>query len=540
MKKIIFIILGLGFIFQNAKAQSVGINSSGSSPNTSAGLDIDFSNKGLLIPRVNITDLTNASPISSPATSLIVYNTNTTTGPGYFYWDGSKWVKVFDNNDGRPWVLEGNSGTTPGTDFLGTTDAQDLVIKTNNAERIRITSGGNVGIGTASPAELLHINGNIRGNQSGALRISTGNGYVDIGPKNSSWCHFYTDRGRYWFNKGLTVDGGLIGSYNEDLRLQTSGTTRIFVKNSNGYVGIGTTSPTSRLEIYGDQQNIEISNTSETDAGIIFNDAQATSSQYAKITYGCGDNDLNFLNASSTPRMVIESSGEVGIGTTNPSELFSVGSSSQFRVNSSGDITRIRNIPYHWPTSQGDANSMLVNDGSGNLSWVKSGWSAIAVIDLNNATSYTVSGLDGNTEINYKIILMGQQETNGGNSAFCILRPNGDNNSSNYSYSMDVWWRYIAGSGGGWSYDAYNASGIILYVADGNFNPNYLEIETILSAFSGNRRHAVTRYSLHGNTKDIVVNHSAGVWLNTTSNITSLEFVWSDPFTGKLIIYATH
>ena len=41
---------------------------------------------------------------------------------------------------------------------------------------------GKVGIGTQSPAEALHINGSLRGNQGGALRISTGNGYVDIGP----------------------------------------------------------------------------------------------------------------------------------------------------------------------------------------------------------------------------------------------------------------------------------------------------------------------------------------------------------------------
>ena len=51
-----------------------------------------------------------------------------------------------------------------------------------------------VGIGTDSPAEKLHINGSVRGNQSGALRISTGNGYVDIGPKNTSYMHFNTDR----------------------------------------------------------------------------------------------------------------------------------------------------------------------------------------------------------------------------------------------------------------------------------------------------------------------------------------------------------
>ena len=49
------------------------------------------------------------------------------------------------------WNLNGNASTNPGTDFLGTTDANDVVIKTNNVEQMRITSAGSVGIGTNTP-----------------------------------------------------------------------------------------------------------------------------------------------------------------------------------------------------------------------------------------------------------------------------------------------------------------------------------------------------------------------------------------------------
>ncbi|MDW8274018.1 MAG: hypothetical protein RMJ53_07310, partial [Chitinophagales bacterium] len=58
------------------------------------------------------------------------------------------------------WLTQGNSGTTPTTNFLGTTDNQALSIRTNNTEAIRITTAGDVGIGTAVPARKLHIAGN--------------------------------------------------------------------------------------------------------------------------------------------------------------------------------------------------------------------------------------------------------------------------------------------------------------------------------------------------------------------------------------------
>ena len=55
------------------------------------------------------------------------------------------------------WGLTGNNGLTAGTNFIGTTNAVDLVAKTNNVERLRITSAGNVGIGVTNPSNALHV-----------------------------------------------------------------------------------------------------------------------------------------------------------------------------------------------------------------------------------------------------------------------------------------------------------------------------------------------------------------------------------------------
>lgn len=59
------------------------------------------------------------------------------------------------------WSLTGNGATNPATNFIGTLDAQPFIIRTNNSERIRVLSSGNVGIGTSSPTARFHVVGTL-------------------------------------------------------------------------------------------------------------------------------------------------------------------------------------------------------------------------------------------------------------------------------------------------------------------------------------------------------------------------------------------
>ena len=78
---------------------AVGIGSN-ATPETSAQLDVNATDKGFLPPRVALQATNNASPINSPASGLLIYNTATAgtapnnVKPGYYYWNGVKWEKI--------------------------------------------------------------------------------------------------------------------------------------------------------------------------------------------------------------------------------------------------------------------------------------------------------------------------------------------------------------------------------------------------------------------------------------------------------------
>ena len=112
-------------------------------------LDVNSTSQGIVPPRVALTAVNVAAPVTNPAGGAIVSGTfvwNTATAgvspnnvaPGLYYWNGSRWVAFAGSPGGFDWSLKGNSGTNNGTDFLGTTDPEPLVIKVNSTERIRM------------------------------------------------------------------------------------------------------------------------------------------------------------------------------------------------------------------------------------------------------------------------------------------------------------------------------------------------------------------------------------------------------------------
>jgi len=214
-------LLVVGLLSAGLHAQSVGIGTA--NPDPSARLHISDNARGLLIPNVALTATDVAAPVTSPATSLLVYNTNNTAGtgatavtPGFYYWDGSQWVRLADG--GKAWLLTGNAGTNPAVNFLGTTDAQPLCIRVDNQETFRFNPPGasapawSIQRGGGDPRGLHAVD--LQSARAAATQVASGD-YSVIGGGQDNTASGYA----------ATVGGGLGNTASDDAATVGGGAT---------------------------------------------------------------------------------------------------------------------------------------------------------------------------------------------------------------------------------------------------------------------------------------------------------------------------
>ena len=197
-------------------------------------------------------------------------------------------------------------------------------------EKMRITSDGNVGIGTTSPSSSLTVQ-NSGGTNSYVLRVSGNNT-----EKNNIAGIFDThvagtDRsaGSLALSESSSVSSVWISAY--------PGSNSYI--NNGGNVGIGTTNPSANLHIVGDnavsgsQGFIKISNNVNGDSGIIGDSiALMTGGAANQLAIRSGSAGIVF-GVGSNPKMIIDSGGNVGIGTTSPGYKMDVVSSQSTYVS---------------------------------------------------------------------------------------------------------------------------------------------------------------------------------------------------------------
>lgn len=322
------------------------------SPNKNAILDITSTSKGLLTPRMTTAEKTTlGTSLSTTDEGMFVYDLTTQS---FWYWDGNSWIEAIgpmgptgpagpagadgkdgkDGQDGKDgavgptgptgaagiagaagaqgptgpsgadgaqnaWGLTGNAGTTSGTNFLGTTDSKDMVIKTNGTERMRVMSTGNVGIGTSNPSAFLFVDAPSGTN---ALRVRTANTTrLFVGSDGNVGIHSYTPA-CFLFYKSISTmndwnvqfesvyDDGLARFYNttstNECRVlmganEYTGNTYLasgvigLALGSSGSGGVGVYGASNSGDAYGVFGNIPNGTSSSSDGWAVYADGWA-------------------------------------------------------------------------------------------------------------------------------------------------------------------------------------------------------------------------------------------------------------------------
>ena len=371
-----YILTGLVLLAASQGFAQVKIGAAGA-PDPSASLEVTSGaahNKGLLLPRLTDGE---RNAMTNPASGLLIFNTSANSvqvniGTSLLPF----WVTASATATATAWNITGNTNINPATNFLGTTDNQPLSIRTNNAEAIRVTADGKVGIGIAAPAVKLHI----LDTGAVALRVvsaTNDNTRITFGNHLHGIMRNLTHSGGINNDVALFTGSGGVGA---SIYLSANPTAADnvlldqFALKSTGNVGIGIKDPTSKLHVNGGGLTItnngaipssainilsdnggllnpdNVSITTYGPSNAIFGVSAARGTLAAPQNSQAGDNTgnvyfaprvngafaalsgmtstyvgdgttnksmLRFLT-SGTVAMTIDSSGSVGIGTTAP------------------------------------------------------------------------------------------------------------------------------------------------------------------------------------------------------------------------------
>lgn len=393
MRNILIIILLLLGTICDIQSQNVAINDDGSAPDNSAMLDITSADKGLLIPRMTQAQ---KNLITQPATGLLVYQIDVDSG--FHYNQGTPatpdWIKLTSIVDDTPTIegvltqgndangqdlfgisrlgigvstttleaqinnpttngsflqiTESSFGTTPTDGFslgidngvaqLINRENTDMIFFTNNTERMRLLSNGNLGIGTNAPDSVLDVVGGARIdtlNINSAFTLPSQDGtfsqtLVTDGLGNVSW----QDNGDHLGNHIATQNIRLNGFYlsndgdNEGFYVDADGDAAIGMTNTFAkFAVMDATAPFLRITSSTDATQSNLTNSAVLEL-IENNVADFEASAYGfQIRYvGDANERLQFRSAvnglNGVVMTLMRDNRRVGIGTDAPSTSF--------------------------------------------------------------------------------------------------------------------------------------------------------------------------------------------------------------------------
>lgn len=334
IKNSYFLIFVFSFLGLTGFAQ-VGIGTT----TPQGALDIVANNDGLLIPRIALTN-TNIATVTTPTESELVYNTATINDvtPGYYYWNGTQWIRLSVETDNKNWLLAGNT-VNASTDFMGSTNNTDVIFRRNNTRAGRL-GANNTSFGTnaLNPATTGNYNtasgvgslySNTTGNNNTAFGISslfyntTGNNNTGIGYQSL----FSNTSGSYNVAIGndalkanltgsdnLALGSGALMNNSAGAGNTAFGNDALYYTTANNNLGIG------RRALYNNQTgeyNTGIGYLANVGANNLVNATAIGSFSLVEASNSLVLGSINGIYGATA-------STKVGIGTTSPNALLEI------------------------------------------------------------------------------------------------------------------------------------------------------------------------------------------------------------------------
>jgi hypothetical protein len=264
IKTLVSILLLTSVCSINISQAQVKIGDNANTINENSIFELESTNKGILFPRVSLENINSSAPLTGTVgDATLVYNTNELLingqGKGFYYWNApiSSWTSLISHitSENSYWGMNGNIGTNPDNNFIGTSDEHDFVIRTNNNEVLRADVAGNIGIGI-TPSEKLHVAGNINidnrkqylsigGQRFLSTEANTGEGNTMLG-FSAGEANFWSGPGarNVYFGNGAGAnnsdgESSIFVGYNSGIK-SNGGYGNIFIGEESGFQNNGT------------------------------------------------------------------------------------------------------------------------------------------------------------------------------------------------------------------------------------------------------------------------------------------------------------